>query len=174
MTSDNVPAKPAAGRGLRIALMVSLALNVLIIGGIATTLLCFGGKGSHHRGSGLMGFVETLPSERAETVGAKLKTDREALAPLRQAQRDARSAARTALTADPFDAAAFKAALDKAADAGYEEKKARMGMLADLAAQLTPDERQQLHQYFEKQRHRFRHRGPKDDDDDDDSSPPKE
>lgn len=171
MTSDNVPAKPAAGRGLRIALMASLALNVLIIGGVATTLLCFGGKGHHHRGSGLMGFVETLPSERAKSIGDKLKADREALRPLRQAQREARGQARSALMAQPFDASAFRTALDNAATAGYEEKKARMGMLADLAAELTPDERQQLHQWFEKRRRHFRH-GPKDDGDDDDAAPP--
>lgn len=171
MTSDNVPAKPAAGRGLRIALMASLALNVLIIGGVATTLLCFGGKGHHHRGGALMGFVDTLPAERAKTIGDKLKADRQALKPLRQVQRDARGQARSALMAEPFDAAAFRTALDNVATAGYEEKKARMGMLADLAEGLTPDERQQLHQWFEKRRQHFRH-GPKDDGDDDDAGPP--
>lgn len=165
MTSDNVPAKPTAGRGLRIALMVSLAVNILIIGGVITTLLCFGGKGHHHRRDGLMGFVQTLPADRAETIGNQLKANREALVPLRKAQKNARGAARAALTAQPFDETAFRAALDRSATAGYEEKKARLSSLADLAASLTPEERQELHQWFERRRHHFKHRGPKDDDD---------
>ena len=165
MTSDNVPAKPSSGRGLRIALMVSLALNVLIIGGVITTLVCFGGKGRHHRHDILMGFVETLPADRAEVLGTQLKSDKQTLKPLRQAHRKARGAARSALMAQPFDEAAFRTALDNAGTAGCEEKKARLSVLANLAAQLTPEERQELHQWFEKRRHHYRHGKSKDDDD---------
>lgn len=170
MTSDNVPAGSGAGRGLRIALMVSLAVNILIIGGVATTLLCFGGKGHHHGREGLMGFVRTLPADRAEAIGEKLKADREVLPPLRAEHKEGRLAARAALTAAPFDEAAFRSALDRAANASCEEKKARLSVLASMAASLTQEERMQLHQWFEERRRRFRHKYKQDGDDEPSSS----
>ena len=68
----------------------------------------------------------------------------------------ARDAARAILMQEPFDAEKFKAALARAAEADAKEKSARMSLLATTAAELTPDERRQLHNWFEKRRARFR------------------
>lgn len=158
MTSDNVPGKPA-GRGMRIALMASLALNVLIIGGVMGSMLVARYHWKAHSGKafGLLAFAETLPADRAEVVRKTVEEREATLAPLRQAEREARASARSALTAEPFDAAKFSEALARAADADAAEKRARLQILADTAAVLTQEERRKLHDWFEARRRRFRH-----------------
>jgi uncharacterized membrane protein len=165
--TDAVPAKPA-GRALRIALMVSLALNVLIIGGVASALIFshhHGWRGHRHKGSLLLSFAETLPSGRADAIRQKVLSERTVLDPLRKAERSARDAARAILMAEPFDAQKFKTALDQIADADAKEMSARMTIFADTVATFTPQERHQLHDWFEERRKHRHHR-------DDDRPPP--
>ncbi len=160
---------PGPGRNLRLALMASLALNLLIIGGVAAALLLphlHGWKGRHR--PGLAGFAETLPPDRAEMVRQKVQGEKANFEAIRKEQRDAREAARVILVEEPFDAAKFKAALDRVADALDKETRTRMGLVADTAPQLTPEERKQLHAYFEKHRPRKHRRH------DDDEPKPKE
>jgi uncharacterized membrane protein len=157
MTNDTTA---GLGRNLRPALMASLALNVLIVGGVAAALLLphlHGWKG-HPRPTGLAGFAETLPPDRGEMVRQKVQAEKATFEAIHKAQREAREAARTALVEEPFDAAKFKTALDGIAQANDKETRTRMALVADTAAQLTPDERKQLHAYFEKHRARMRHR----------------
>lgn len=169
MTSGTVPGG-TPGRALRIALIVSLALNVLIIGGVATALVLsrhHGWKG--HKHFGLLAFARTLPAERSEMIRKKVADEEATLSALRKAVREARVAARSLLTEEPFDAEKFKAALDRIADADVAAKRARMALLAAAAADMTPEERRQLHDWFAKRRAR---RGRDDDDDADKSSAP--
>src|SRR5262245_11732149 len=152
-------ASAASGRNLRPALMVSLALNILFIGGIAAALLLPHLGRRHHPAppSGLAGFAETLPADRAAFVRDKVAAQKEAFEAIYKEEREARQAARGILTEEPFDVAKFKAALDRVAQAYDKETRTRMGLVADTASQLTPDERKQLHAYFEKHRARKRH-----------------
>ncbi len=62
----------------------------------------------------------------------------------------------------------FKAALDQVADADAKEKSARMTIFANTVATFTPEERRQLHNWFEQRRGRHRH------DRDEDGPPPSE
>ena len=120
MTSANAAPSPPSNSRLRLALMASLALNVLIIGAVAGTLLMSRQQGwNGHKGkqSGLIGFAQTLPADRAEIIRAKIASEEATLAPLRKAERDARDAARAILMQEPFDAEKFKAALARAAEA---------------------------------------------------------
>jgi len=169
--SDNTagPGRPA-GFNLRVALMASLALNVLIIGAVVGTLLvsCFDGWHARgFKGAGLSGFARTLPAERGEVIRKRLESNRSTLEPLRNEEREARDAARSVLMTEPFDVEKFKAALERAVDADEKEKRARMTLFAETAASLTPDERRQLHNWFEKRR-KHRH----DSDEDTSPSPP--
>jgi uncharacterized membrane protein len=169
MTSDNGEAAGRfAGVSLRVALMASLALNVLIIGAVAGAFL----MGPHHgwhghgfKGAGLSGFARTLPPERSEIIRQRLESNRAVLDPLRKEEQEARDAARSVLMTEPFDVEKFKAALSHAVDADEKEKRARMTLFAETAASLTPDERRQLHNWFEQRRaHRHHH--------DEDAPPP--
>lgn len=157
MTND---VNAGSGRNLRPALMASLALNILIIGGVAAALLLphlHGWKG-RPKLTGLAGFAETLPPDRAEMVRQKVQGEKANFEAIRKEERESREAARVILVEDPFDAAKFKAALDRVAQAYDKETRTRMALVADTAAQLTPDERKQLHAYFEKHRARRHHR----------------
>jgi len=148
-----------SGRNLRPALMASLALNVLIVGGVAAALLLphlHGGK-RHPRPTGLAGFAETLPADRGEFVRQKVQAEKANFEAIFKEERESRQAARTILVEEPFDVAKFKAALDRVAQAYDKETRTRMALVADTAAQLTPDERKQLHTYFEKHRARKWH-----------------
>jgi uncharacterized membrane protein len=169
MTSTNAGEPRPARLNLRLALMASLALNVLIIGAVAGTLLVsrhHGWKGHGFKGAGLAGFARTLPAERADAIRSRLEQEKAILDPLRAEERAARNAARSVLMTEPFDVEKFKSALDRAVDADAKEKRARMNLLAETAATLTPEERRQLHNWFEKRRKYFRgHR-------DDDAPPP--
>jgi uncharacterized membrane protein len=156
MTNDTTA---GSGRNLRPALMVSLALNVLIVGGVAAALLLphlHGGK-RHPQHTGLAGFAETLPADRGEFVRQKVQAEKANFEAIFKEERESRQAARAILVEEPFDVAKFKAALDRVAQAYDKETRTRMALVADTAAQLTPDERKQLHAYFEKHRARKRH-----------------
>ena len=150
MTLDSVN-KPA-GRSLRVALMVSLALNVLFIGGVASAFVLHH-RGHHgHKESGLMGFARTLPAERKDMIKQKIAGEQVNLASLNKAEHDTRVAARSILLEEPFDKDKFKAALDKAVDADAQTKHARMSLLASATSDLSPAERKQLHDWIEKHR----------------------
>jgi len=163
MTSDNAAGKPPAGRKLRLALVASLALNVLIVGAVAGTLLWphhHGWKGQAYKG--FAGFARTLPSGREEAIRKQIEANRAALAPLRKAERETRDTARKLLLEDPFDVEKFKAALVLAAEADAKEKSTKFSLFADMAATLTPEERRQLYTFFEKRHARYRHYRDKD------------
>ena len=149
-----------SGRNLRPALMASLALNILIVGGVAAALLLphlHGWKG-RPKPPGLAGFAETLPADRAAFVRGKVDGQKGAFEAIFKEERESRQAARLILMEEPFDVAKFKAALDRVAQAYDKETRTRMMLVADTAAQLTPEERKQLHAYFEKHRARKHHR----------------
>jgi len=160
MTNDTATRSGGPSSKLRLALMASLALNVLIIGAVAGALLV---SRHHHwhghgfKGAGLAGFARTLPPDRGDVIRQKLESNRATLAPLRKEEREARDAARSVLMTEPFDVEKFKAALERAVDADVKEKRARMALFADTAASMTPEERRELHNWFEERRKRFRH-----------------
>jgi uncharacterized membrane protein len=171
MTNDTAARPGGSSFKLRLALMVSLALNVLIIGAVAGAMLVsrhHGWHGHGFKGAGLAGFARTLPPDRGDAIREKLKSNRAALAPLYKEEQEARDAARSVLMTEPFDVEKFKAALERAVDADVKEKRARMELFAETAASMTPEERRQLHNWFEERRKRFRRHH----DDDEESAPP--
>lgn len=161
MTNDTAAKPGGSSFKLRLALMVSLALNVLIIGAVAGAVLVsrhHGWHGHGFKGAGLTGFARTLPPDRGDAIRQKLESNRASLAPLRKEKREARNAARSVLMTEPFDVEKFKAALERAVEADVKEKRARMALFAETAAAMTPEERRQLHNWFEERRKHFRHR----------------
>lgn len=163
MTSENAVASKGSGcRRLRWALIISLALNALIIGAVGGALLFARhghGWGWHgHKAFGLHGFARTLPQDRRDVVRTAISDGWTKLKPLRKEVRSARKAARTTLTDTPFEEAKLNAALDAvvAADAKYQRSK--MAIFADTAAMLTDAERQELYEWLERygKRHKYR------------------
>jgi Spy/CpxP family protein refolding chaperone len=160
MTTDTGAPQPASTRRLRMFLMASLAFNVLIVGSVAGALLFgrhHGWKQGHHRkGFALSSFTQTLPAERSDALRQFIEGEEATLAALRKAKFTARNNARAILSTEPFDPVKFRAALDESVQADQAEKKARSALLAQTAEKLTPDERHQLHQWFERRRARYK------------------
>lgn len=142
-------------RWLRVGLIASLALNVLIIGGVVSALcLGPGGRsgGPGPRGSGLLGYAHTLPRERSDLIRQKFADAQPNMESARRAIRDARAAARAALIAEPFDQAKLDAALEGIVQAESDEKRARVRMFGSTAGELSVEERRGLYDWLQKKR----------------------
>jgi uncharacterized membrane protein len=129
-------------------LMASLALNLLVVGAVAGTLIS--GRHRHFPGPGggglggemnLMVFVRSLPAERQRALRDAADLQRGMMRPLRQAVRTARADVNTALSAEPFDAPRLQAALSTLADAEAKARSAATTVLVKAVSQMTPAER---------------------------------
>jgi uncharacterized membrane protein len=143
-------------RTLRWALIGSLALNVLIIGAVASSL-CFGRFGDRPHGKGMKGtalyyFARSLPRERSDFVRQKVAEAQPGLEAARKGIRDARAAVRDVLSGEGFDQAKLNAALDGLVQAQTNEARARTTLFGDTVGQLTPEERRGLHDWLDKNR----------------------
>lgn len=153
MTTDTGGAPQGRSRWMTAALVASLALNLVFIGGAARAIWHHKHDGGR-RGddAGLFGFVRNLPSERAALVRGDLELARQTVRPMRKAVRDAWYEANTVLTTEPFDKDKYKAAMDRLTEAEGRFKAAIAASLADTAAKLTPEERVKLQGWREKRR----------------------
>ncbi len=133
-------------RWLWVLLLLSLALNLFVVGVAARTLwpARYGSAGS---GPGLAGnmlaYVNTLPEPRRAAVRAAGKKERvfAGLRPLRQEVRAARRVAADLFKAEPFQREEFLAAEARVATADLKLRQAIAALSADIAEQLTADER---------------------------------
>jgi uncharacterized membrane protein len=133
-----------APRWVRIALLTSLAINLLVIGALIGIGLSF--RNAALLGSGQIGanfgrFVAGLPAERRGEVQRIAAAERPSLLPLRRDTRLARQALADALTVEPFDKARFLAAQQRVLELETEFRRQTMPMMASIAAALTPAER---------------------------------
>ena len=147
MTDQTVPpppqAAPPAGRGLKIALAISVALNLAVLG------LGFG-SAFHHMGRGGGDMVRTIgfgpfsdalsPQDRDALRGRFLQEMPDMRAERRSMVADS-TAVLAALRAEPFDPAALDAALSTMSD--HMNQRARLGLdlIRDYLAALPPDQR---------------------------------
>ena len=149
MTTPTVEAVPEpkrrATRWLRWALVASLAFNLLIVGVMAGKAL-HGRHGDPMAGAGggmnLLAFARQLPLERRKEVWSVVGTDWETLRPLRAEVRQARSSAREALLAEPFDPARFTEAQTRLLEAEVKARTAMQRLFSAVAGKLSHEERQ--------------------------------
>lgn len=145
-------------RTLRWVLIGSLALNVLVIAAVISTLcMAHFGKPPRHAGAGfkgppLLGFARTLPRERSDVVKQAIADAQPHLEAQRRGMRDARAAVRAALSAEPFDQAKFDQALESIVQAETEQARGRTTLFGNTVRQLTPEERIELHKWLDSRR----------------------
>lgn len=137
------------------ALIVSLALNLLVVGFMAAAYWHHRHEPGPPRDRGFMGFVNQLPPDRREAIRKQLIVARETTKALRENVRSTWLAANALLTAEPFDKAKFAAALAEVRQAEDRFKVAIYGTVADTAADLTPDERKLLQEWRAKRHERM-------------------
>jgi len=122
------------------ALIVSLGLNLLVLGGAASAFWKHR-LGHHERERGLLGFVRELPADRQTALREFVKTERAKLKPMRDEVQSAWSESNEVLGTEPFDKDKMKAALGRMNDAETRMRTAISDAIAQTAAQLTPQER---------------------------------
>jgi uncharacterized membrane protein len=131
-------------RGLRIALAVSVAVNLGILGMVAGAWFNHAspnGRGGDFRDLGFGPFTEALsPADRValrKAFIAKMPDLREARRAMRQTQQDLLAA----LRADPFDRARLEAVLVTQSDRSASQLAMGQALLKDLLLQMTPEAR---------------------------------
>lgn len=144
MPSDQtIPSRPAwSWKGTRVALLASLALNALFIGGLASAFFRHGSEPWRQPARQNIGaYVSTLPRPRSDAILKRAEERRRTFAPLRRDVRQARDEALAVLSAEPFDREKFMTAETKLIEAENALRLAQRDVLADIAGSLTAEER---------------------------------
>ncbi len=146
MTDAAQPAAaPRRRRWLWVFLIVSLALNALLIGVVLRGLWTARANivmtgGSIERA--LPAFIASLPTERREELKRAQLADKPAsLRPLRAELRQARAEANRIFLTDPFDRPSFAAAQSRLLDAEAKLRSAIFDVLPEMGERLTIEER---------------------------------
>lgn len=132
-------------RGAHWALIASLALNALFIGGIVSAIARY--RGTPFIGQGLNAqhnlgaYVATLPADRSTAIWREAGEKRRFLNQNRRVIRQAREDAIVALTAEPFEKERFIAAQTRLIDAEHAQRIGQRDILAGLASSMTLEER---------------------------------
>ncbi|MEM9756769.1 MAG: periplasmic heavy metal sensor [Pseudomonadota bacterium] len=143
------PAPPKPGRGLRIALIVSLALNLLIVGAIAGLVLNAGGRrpggdNPGFRAIGLGPVLPALPREDRRALFHRLGESRADLARQSRPLGDAMVSFVEALRAEPFDRDAAAMALDAQRRHGAALQEQGHEILLDQLDAMTAEARAEM------------------------------
>lgn len=138
---------PRRWRWLWTALIISLGLNLLVVGLVAGT----GWRRWHDDGRrhfslsrSLERLSEQVPTERRATVAQSLERYRSDVKPRWQAVRQAREDLMRTLEADPYDEAAARAAVERLNGAQLDARQRLSQVMLDLMRSLTPEERRFL------------------------------
>lgn len=141
-------------RRLRLALLASLAVNLLGIGVIAGAVIS--GPPPMSRGEfGLKGFAQTLPKDRAEILHQSFLTIRPQVRELRAGARAARLEATDVLVAEPYDKAKLRSSLTRIDEAESKLRVLVSDYFIDAAEKLTIEERRELADWWKKRQPRL-------------------
>ena len=142
-------------RWLKIALVVSLAVNLLILGTIGGSIWAVRhGPAMGARGSGphMLGFTRTLSPERRFEIWKVTRTEMRGLRPLRRDVRRTRAQARATLLEQPFNEQKFAAAQALVLEAEVSARREAQKLFVAIAAALTPQERMAFTQWQPRRR----------------------
>lgn len=171
MSDLSTPTNPAGpARKWRWLLMISVALNLAFVGGLAA--VWWKGPPGPWRGGasqtafGLMKFSRDLPDERRDAVRRHLKEARPALKSAQVELRQARVKAAEVLGSASYTPEAMRAALDAVASTDNRLRAMGTDALMKAIGELTPEDRQKLAQSWTRRLEREqRRRGKRERDD---------
>ena len=146
---------------LKWALIASLAVNLLIVGGAVGHRMFghHGARGGERGGEdfGILGYARTLGSDRRAIIRKAVQTGKPDLKALRDEIRKARIEAGGVLVNEPFDKEKVRSALGRIGEAESRLKAAGLSAFLNAAEQLTPAERSGLLEWWKRRRpHHFR------------------
>jgi uncharacterized membrane protein len=128
---------------LRVALVASLAVNLLVIGAAAGSMYRINQQPPtlSSVSTNLLAFTSSLPEPRRKELWAAIREEHRRLRPLRDDVRAARLEWRQVLSAEPFDRERFDAAQKRVLDAENKARSEAQRLFASLATHLTVAER---------------------------------
>ncbi len=145
-TSGQLPVTPPerrAPRWLWALLVGSLAINLAVVGSLAGFAWRHGGWGGGGHGFFFGGrLLRELPEQRQAEVKAILDRNRPATEQARQRSGEARKDAMRLFEAEPYDRAAFEAAIARMNAAELAMRSSLTAMMGEIGAKLTHEERQ--------------------------------
>ena len=150
-------------RWMWISLVLSVALNLLIVGVVAAAMLHFRGRHGGHEAR-FVSYVGSLPAERRNVLLAVLEDQQKAIGPLRQQARTARRLVRDALEAEPFVREKLISAFQQASAARAAVDQSRGEWLTTIAEKMTAAERRGFLEWRRRHGPRRGHRRDRDDD----------
>ena len=153
------PPPPAtrSPRWMRIALIVSVALNMLILGFVGGAAWNFGRHGwRDHGGQRIERFIAMQPAAAQDAIRSSWQRAREKRRELRNRMRESRRKMTQILTADPFDRSAYDAERAQALATLAELRGARLDAIADIAGTVPAAQRRAFVEALEHRWHRWR------------------
>lgn len=147
------PATKKAPRWMWVALVLSVAINLIIVGMVAAALFHFrGGHGGPGKRFGH--YVRSLPDDRRQVLAPLFEQQRAAIRPLRRKARQTRREIRDALQAEPYDRERLVAAHAAATKARSALDQARGEWITKFAESMTVQERRDFLSWRGHRRHR--------------------
>lgn len=128
-----------------VALVLSVCLNVFVAGIVAGRVTS--GAGTPVRpnaGGGLERFMATVPSEARPILRRAFGENRGGLQGMVAAVREARQEAAAVVAREPFDQAAFEAAMADVRDRSEDLQAAVHGIIGEALNDLSPDLRGEM------------------------------
>jgi uncharacterized membrane protein len=142
-----------APRWVLVLLVLSLALNLLVLGSVGALLWRFRTPPwTHAVAPNLLGYASTLPPERRKELWERSAQELQHIRPFRRAVRDARQESVKALITEPFDRQQFGAAQARQAEAENRARDAVRDLYVTIAEGLTPEERRGFPRWREHRR----------------------
>jgi uncharacterized membrane protein len=145
VTSASVD-RSANGRWLAVALLASLAFNLVLIGATGGFLWRSHFDAAEtklgHVVPNLLTYTSTLSEERRKQLWERTAAERRTMQPLRAGLRAAREAALKVLTAETYDRQAYVQAKVQLLAADVKAREAIYTLYGEIAANLTIEERQ--------------------------------
>ena len=138
------------------ALFASLALNLIVVGATGGFVWRHSGAlksaGAPYVSRSLLSYASTLPPERLKELSDRIVEQRQQVRPLRRHLREVREEAVQALVAEPFDRDRFRAIQARLLVADQKAREAVYQLYAEMAANMTPQERRGYAEWREKRR----------------------
>lgn len=144
-----------APRWMQVALVLSLALNLVIIGSVAGAVWRFRKPPPWASAvtPNLLGYASSLPAQRRKQMWDATTQERSHIRPFRREVRAARDETVKTLTAEPYDRQKFLAAQARQAEAESRARQAVQDLYVKIADSLTPEERHAFPRWREHRRH---------------------
>lgn len=145
MANETTAPPPASerrtSRWLKVAFVLSLAVNVLFFGAIAGAWWRGGGPFGGRGAGNIVSFMASLPPERRADLMQRSKGLREQTRALRQVVRQAARDRAAALLAEPFDKQRFIDAQTRQIEAEQRLRLAVRDVMAEAASNMSEKER---------------------------------